>query len=226
LLSILLVAGLAGCSSTGTNVTQHHDPLLNRTPPSSIAAPAPQTAGGPVTPVPSSSNPGQTSGVPTSSNPATLAGASWQPPLGRPLAINDNNSTGPAFYAGQLTSTSRTPHGDAFLPPNPNPKVEPVPDVHAAPSKVAPTSNWGGPPTETPTVKPVNAMTPGSADGLYQQLKNRGVVDQKVDTTPEGLHLTCYVSRGPSGGLRILEVTAADYPAAAQAILKQLDAPR
>jgi hypothetical protein len=225
--AVLLAVCLAGCSSTGTSVTQQREPLLgDRTPPNSIAPPTPHTATGPanVTPVPQSFNPGPSNEVPASSNPATLAGSNWQPPQGRPLALNDNNSTGPGFLPGQLTSTSRTAQ-DGYLPPNPNPKVEPVPDTNPAP-KVAPASNWGNPQPEPPAVKPVNATAPANTDGLAEQLKSRGVVDQNVETTAKGLHLTCYVRSGPTGRLRIVEaVDAPDYPTAARAILKQLESP-
>ena len=60
-------------------------------------------------------------------------------------------------------------------------------------------------------------------DQAVKTLQSRGVLQQKVDTVPEGVRLTCYIPRGPEGGLRALEVTAADYISAAQTMLQQLE---
>jgi len=63
-------------------------------------------------------------------------------------------------------------------------------------------------------------------DTLSRQLQERGVLNQKQDVVPEGIRLTCYVSRNGGAGLRVYEASASDYTAAAQAILKQLDTPQ
>jgi hypothetical protein len=225
LLAGLLAFTLAGCSNTGTTVTQQHEPLLGvRTPPSSITTPTPagHATTPSVPPTPQTFNPSQPPVIPTSSNPASLAGTHWQGPLGRPLAMDDHNSTGPSFLPGQLTSTSRTPPAaDGYLPPNPNPKVEPVPDANPSPKSLAPTT-WQTQPDQTSTIKPTTALAPAGKDAILKELRDAGVVDQIVETTPEGLRLTCYVRRDAEGRLRILGATAADYPTAARAILQQL----
>lgn len=222
----LLATGLmslaGGCSSTphAQAPPLPPDPLL-------VPPKAPQLPGTP----PSQAQAFQPNGVPalpaslTATNPATLAGASgWQGPTARPLQIDDGKSSGPPFLPGQLTSGSKTPQVPGmpgYLPPNPNPKVEEVPDVGKPfTPPVTPTGSWQ---TQAAPTPPTIPAAPTDAD-LAKRLRERGVVDQKQDATPDGVRLTCYISRGD--GYRILEVTAPDYAAAAQAILKQLDASR
>jgi hypothetical protein len=200
-------------------VSQPHDPLHGILAPPMLPQPNnnPSNAGPAATPPASQTyNP---NAISPSSNPATLAGMSWTGPSGRTLAIDDS---GPPFLPAQLTSGSRSQRPEGPLGPNANPRVEQVPDANPAPSAPAQTQ---GTPTlgATLAVQPASATPPSTAEILAKQLQTRGVVNQKQDVVPEGLHLTCYVSRGPSGGLRILEVTAADYATAAQAILQQLD---
>ncbi|MBI3823508.1 MAG: hypothetical protein HY289_12635 [Planctomycetes bacterium] len=173
----------------------------------------------------------QPNGVPalpaslTATNTATLAGASWQGPNARPLKIDDNNSTGPSFLPGAFNPGTSTQQVPGYLPPNANPKVEAIPDVNKpADPPVTPTGSW-----QTPNAAPVTqpaTVALSAAELLAKQLKDRGVIDQKQDVGPDGVRLTCYVLQGPGGGYRILEVTAVDYAAAAQAILQQLDVPR
>jgi hypothetical protein len=124
--------------------------------------------------------------------------------------------TGPPLLPGRSTLGNQPPTLPA---PNPNPKVEQVPD--ATPGKpLIPTASWQ---SNSPSPPPVE---PTRAEILLKQLQDRGVVNQKQDLVPEGIHLTCYITRGEGAGLRILEATAADYPSAAQAILQQLELPR
>ena len=227
--------GLAvtSCSSSPVASTQTYDPLTGiMTPPGTPPNSGPKADAS--TPLPAQVNNPGVAAMPaslSSSNPATLAGTSWQGPLGRPTPIDNNNSSGPPFLPGQSTLGNRTPQGPTFLPPNPNPKVEAIPDVKSAIPPVTPSASWQLPGNPTipvsdgSGVKVAVQTQPANADGLAKQLQDRGVINQKQDAVPEGIHLTCYVSRG-SSGLRILEVTAADYATAAQAILQQLDTPR
>jgi hypothetical protein len=198
----------AGCTPTQvTGVQQPADPLVGVMAPPGMPRP---TTLPPTAPAdsPASSPYSNSSQAPASSNPATLASLSgWTGPGGRPLAINDNPN------AGQLSSSKS---GDGYLPPNPHPRVERVPDVNPNPPTVTPTASWQTQSRGTPAA-------PNSSDTVWvKQLQDRGVIDQKQDPAPEGLRLTCYVQR-QAGGVRILEVVAADYPAAAQAIIRQLD---
>lgn len=219
----------SGCSSTPVASAPPADPLFGVMVPPGMPQPAsaPKAADASAPTTPQAFNQG---GVPTvpasmpSSNTATLAGTSWQGPLGRPLQIDDK---GPPFLPGSLTSGSKTqqvPATPAVLGPNPNPKVEQVPDITPPVQPVTPTSSWQAP--NQPAVQTAATPQPASAAALSKQLEDRGVINQKQDTAPEGVRLTCYVSRGPGAGLRILEVTAADYTSAAQAILRQLDTTR
>lgn len=202
----LTLTPLVGCSNTPLTAQQNHDPLHGiRVPPGT----QPQPGKGPT---PQAMEPGGVPSLPTSlsaSNNATLATSSGQGPWARKLAIDDQ---GRPYTPGQLTSGSRDPN---YLPPNPNPKVEPVPDINA-PTKVTPAGNWQPP-------SPV-AGGPSSDEMLFKHLQDRGILQQKQDTVPGGIRLTCYARSAT--GLRIYEATAADYPAAAQAILRQLDEAR
>lgn len=211
-----------GCSQTPTTAAQNVDPLTGvRTPPSTVAPPAHSSSTPTSTPSNSQTlNQNAPLAIPTASNPATLAGSSWQGPLGTPQRIDDNRSAGPPFFSTSGSKSQTIPEG--WVPPNPNPKVEQVPDVNPTAPKVTAAPAWQTPAID-PSVKPASVTPATNENELAQLLRQRGVQDQKVDQVPEGLRLTCYISRGPGGGLRILEVTAADYPTAAQAILKQLD---
>jgi len=174
-------------------------------------------------------NPGGVPAIPaslSSTNPATLAGTSGQGPLGRPTPIADNNSSGPSFLPGQSTLGSKTQQVPEMLGPNPNPRVEQVPDIKPASQPVTPASSWQTPQPDQPAVQSAAAVLPASAEILSKRLQERGVLDQKQEAVPEGVRLTCYLPRGPDGKLPILEVTAADYATAAQAILQKLDASR
>jgi hypothetical protein len=208
----------AGCSHAPMASAPPADPILGVMVPPGLPQPVntPKVEGAQVSPTPQAFNQGGVPATPAS-NPATLAGNSWQgSPLGRPLAIDDR---GPPFFPGQLTSGNKTQQVPGNLAPNPTPKVERVPDITPPNQPVTPTSAWQ---TPQPVVQTAAAQ-PFSEDALAKQLRDRGVINQKRDTVPEGLRLTCYVSRGPDGGLLILEVTAADYASAVQAILQKLD---
>jgi hypothetical protein len=215
----------SGCSQTPVvNVPQQADPLHGVLVPPGM----PQPTSTPKANVGWNPAPSQQFGVAdsTSTNNATLAGMTWQGPLGKPLAIDDSNRT---QAPGQLTTggkTQQTPATPGFLAPNANPKVEPIPDAKPSNPPVTPTGAWQ--PLQAnpqPTVQTVsNASAPSvSTDVLGKQLQDRGVINQKVDQVPEGVKLTCYVARPGGAGFRILEATAVDYTSAAQAIVQQLD---
>lgn len=225
-----------GCSSTPVTNGAAADPLFGVMVPPGMPQPTNTPKADAVPPAPTQGfnqlNPSGVQATPaslSSGNPATLAGANWQGPLGRPTPIGDNNSFGPPFLPGQSTLGSKTqqvPGSPGLIAPNPNPKVELVPDLTPITPPVTPTSSWQTPQPSAPPVQTASLAQPASGATLAKQLQDRGVLSQKQDAVAEGVRLTCYLSRGPEGGLRVLEVTAADYPAAAQAILQQLDAGR
>ena len=212
---------LTGCSSAPTTAQQHHDPLHGvLVPPGTAPQPTNSPkAGNSAIAAPQT---GSLNGIPaiptnnTSSNNATLAGTSFQGPLGKPLAIDDE---GRPHAPGQLTARSQ-PLG--FVPANANPKVEQVPDVNPSPSRLTPTGSWQVP----PTLSSADTAVPSPAEAISKQLQARGVLNQKVDPVPEGVRLTCYLPRNDSPGLRVIDVIAADYATAAQAILRQLEPAR
>lgn len=220
---------VSGCSTTPTASTQNHDPLHGVLTPPSLPQPnsSPKTPGTPT----SYPHSGQHSSQPNtpdliSTNNATLAGMSST--LGRPLAIDNQ---GRALPGGQLTSgTWARPDQPQNPGYNPNPRVEQVPDAVPTVAKNSPAnwqSSWGSanPPAATPGAAPVAAAAPTLTETLTKQLQDRGVFNQKVESLPTGVHLTCYMSR-PNGGPRILEATAVDFATAAQGILQQIDANR
>jgi hypothetical protein len=223
------MAVATGCSSTPMASGPPPDPLYGVMVPPGSPQPTntPKAEGASVPPRPQAwNNPGGVPAIPaslSSTNPATLAGTSGQGPLGRPTPIADNNSSGPAFLPGQSTLGSKTQQVPDMLGPNPNPKVEQVPDIKPANQPVTPAGSWQMPQPNQPAVQSAAAVLPASAEILSKRLQERGVLDQKQEAVPEGVRLTCYLPRGPAGGLRILEVIAADYATAAQAILQQLD---
>jgi hypothetical protein len=199
LLFVLCPLLLVGCSLGGSSgaKTASSDPLLGLFPGADPVKPPPAQAAATVPPLP----PAQ-----STTAPAALAGGSGGRP---PLAIPDNNGV-PA----QLTAGPRDAGWN--LAPNPNPKVVPVPRDDGASANLQRIGSWAAPGTPATTAAPTSAQ-------LDAQLKERGVVGQKADPVAGGLHLTCYVARpdNPSA-IRVYEVTAADYAAAAQAILRQI----
>ena len=219
----------AGCSSSPVANSQNRDPLNGiMTPPDMpLPASAPKTdnASAPFTPQPNNQGVQAIQASMSSGSPATLAGTNWQGPLGRPTPLGDNNSSGPPFLPGQGTLGSKTQQVP-MLGPNPNPKVEQVPDLAPPTPPVTPTASWQNPQSNQPAVQVANNVQPTEAEQLAKRLQDRGVLKQNQEATPDGLRLTVYLSRGPEGGLRVLEVTASDYPSAAQAILQQLEAGR
>jgi hypothetical protein len=197
-----------GCSSTPMASAPPPDPLNGIMVPPGLPQPAsaPKADAGAVAPAPQASNIGGVPALPTSfssSNPATLAGQS------RPLEIPNDPGTGPPFLPGGVNRIVQAP---SVVGPNASPKVERVPDITPPTGSVL----------TNQTVQPASANQLTGDDALKKQLEDRGVINQKQECVPEGVRLTCYVSRGEGLPLRIAEVIAADYAAAAQAILQQL----
>ena len=202
-----LLLPLAGCSvgQSNSTATAAADPLLGLFPgPDPAKPPAGATAqtAAPVAPLPLTQS--------SATAPAVLAGQSG----GRPLAIPDAATNG--GVPAQLTAGPRDAGWN--LAPNPHPKVVPVPRDNGTPASpnVQRTGSWATPgaPAAAPT-----------KDQVQAQLKQRGVVGEKVDLVPNGLRMTCYVARSDnSSAFRVHEVVAPDYVAAAQAILRQLGA--
>lgn len=225
---------LTGCSHTPpvTNAAPPPDPLFGVVPPPPLpngtpgATPTPN-AQKPTPSQPQAYQPGMVPPIPTSlasTNNASLAATSGLTPFGR-LAMDDSAAPSRPVAPGQLTSDTRPqpfPTTPSYIPPNANPKVQQVPDVTSSGQPITPTGSWEAPPSPPSAVLTVNGAQ-SNADMLSRRLQERGVVSQKQDPVPEGIRLTCYVSRGPAGGFRIYEVTAADYPTAAQAILQQIE---
>ncbi len=225
---------ISGCSQTPVvNAPQPADPLHGvLTPPGMpMPASAPKAVGW-------NPPPSQQFGVAdtSSTNNATLAGMTWQGPLGRPLALDDSNKT---QAPGQLTNGGKapqTPVTPGVLAPNANPKVVPIPDAKPGNPPLTPTGSWQAvqpnPPLaqEAPAAKAVVQTVSGSSaaavdpDVLGKQLQDRGAINQKVDQVPQGIKLTCYFPRlDGQPGFRIVDATAADYNSAAQAIVQKLD---
>ena len=199
---------LTGCAQTPTASTQPHDPLHGVMTPPGLPQPSssPRTQGTP-TSLPNNNQSFAPIGTENSAtNNATLAGL----PLGRPLAIDNQGK--PQNALAPLAPAPQNVPGY-----NPRPRVERVPDLQ--PAKLT-SGAWQ---SEQAGVNAQSGKMTPSTELLTQQLKDRGVINQKVDQLSQGVHLTCYASGGAAGGLRILEVTATDYATAAQAILRQLD---
>lgn len=223
MLLALSLSGANGCSSSPTASAQNHDPLVGIMSPPSLPQPnsAPKTSSSSTT----QNAPVQPPGTElTSTNNATLAGMSGT--LGRPLAIDNQ---GRALPSGQLTSGSWTGPAQVqpgYLPYNANPKVERVPDAEPTTARSAP-SSWQGTPPANANVQPAStAPAPSLADSLKRQLQERGVVNQKVEPIPGGVHLYCYFPVDSTGRMPIRETTAPDYETAALAILDQLNGKR
>lgn len=215
---------LAGCSNQPVvNAPQPADPLHGvLTPPG-----MPQPASAPKATAASTQPPTQQFGAAdnSSTNNATLAGMTWQGPLGKPLAIDDTGSKTPT--PGTLTTGSKSqPLAPGFIAPNASPKVEAIPDARPTAPSITPTSGWQSADPQAAATPTVTAPPP-SDDALTKQLQDRGVTKQKLDQVTGGVVLTCCIPR-PDGGLRILtsdkEKPAPDYAAAAQAIIQQIDA--
>ena len=212
----LSMAFASGCTQTPTTAQQNLDPLHGaRTPPGTPGpnphvAPAPQANnnGGGLPPIPTALS---------ASNTATIAGTSWQTSGSGTLAINDKSSVR-LGAPGQLTNDTKTTPINPGLPANSGPKVIPVPDAKPPTQVVTPAGSWQQ--QATPLVQTTNSAPDPSEAVLAKQLQDRGVVNQKREAVPEGVHLTCFVAN--QDGVHLYEVTAANYTTAATKILQQI----
>ena len=126
------------------------------------------------------------------------------------------------FTNGSKANSNPQPWGSGVPANTAPPRVMPIPQENGS------TATWSGngpPPNSLP---PVSAPAPVAAgptsEMLDQRLKQRGVVGQKQEPTADGIRLTCSVMpANEPGTLRFYTVTAANYVAAAQAILQQID---
>ncbi len=214
-------AVFTGCSNSHNTSTQAgHDPLKGiMAPPTTVPVPNQQQATGTIASPPQGVYQGGVPAIPTTfsgTNNAGLAAMSTQGPLGRPLAIDDDGKPRPVADWARPGQATQTPTMPGFPGASTTPRVERLSDNSATPP-FTPAINWPSQSSPLPTAQTANAVLP-----LDVQLKERGVLKQSVEQVPEGILLTCFLSRGPAGGIRILEATANDYPAAAQVILDRL----
>jgi hypothetical protein len=204
-----LGAGLTGAGCSTAHLTSNEkvgDPLLG---------PAPATLAQPVPPPQTSSNSGNgLAPVPSSAGLSTNAALASQTPTAQALAIG-NASADSWQRSGQGASP-----GAITAPTTPQPRVVPVPKDTGYSSSTAqpiqPAGSWAASSAPAP-----------SAEQLDATLKAHGVIGHKQEAAPGGIHLVCAVANpsNPNAN-QIYEVTAADYAAAVQAIVRQIDAPR
>jgi hypothetical protein len=242
-LGLCACLGAFGCSSTGsstapsaTAAAKSNDPFFGAT------MPPPPQANDPVKPAPqapptqSAQNPGwtaptqQAGGVPPI--PSQLSGASVASmaplPNTKQLSIGETPSIAirPSevqFTNGAKTSPPPQPWGGAVQPTGgagntAPPRVMPIPQDNSS------TATWSGNGSTPPNLPPPPAASGPTSEMLDQRLKERGVVGQKQEPVNDGIRLTCSViPANDPGTLRFYTVTAANYVAAAQAILQQMD---
>jgi hypothetical protein len=210
----------AGCSHTQSHVPPE-DPL-HRTP---IAVPADPNAPPPPSAAPHQGGSSAVQPIPNTfgaTNNATLA-ANTSLPGARPLAIPERAANEPV--PGQLTSTPPSNFTPAAPIPGP-PRVLEVPaDTSALPgAAVQPASSWstnGAAPTAAPA-----AATGVTTDNFARLLAERGYTLQNLrqSSLAQGVHVTCIASYQNSATQDVFEVTAADFDAAGQAILREATA--
>jgi hypothetical protein len=121
-------------------------------------------------------------------------------------------------------------------PPPPPPAFGGTIALQPASGPIAPTNVPSMPTADAPKL-PAPPANPGTvraneeptapaanpAEAIAKQLKDRGVIYQKLDRAPDGVRLTCYLAREGGGRFRILETTATDHATAVRAIIKQID---
>ncbi len=225
----LACALFTGCSSHQASTQAGHDPLKGiMAPPTAVPVPNQQQAMNNGAALPPGNYQGGIPAIPTTFGPtnnASLAAMTVHGPLGRPLAIDDDGKPRPTADWTRPGTTIQTPTMPNFPGPASSPRVERVPASDATPL-FAPAIGWQSPGTPTPATQTANAAPPAlatpSVNPLEAQLKERGVLKHSVEQTADGVLLTCFLSRGPAGGIRILEANAADYTSAAQVILERL----
>ena len=202
-----LGSGLAGCTSAGSlaGTDKLGDPLLGPTPPPNTTAPQQTgTATGGLPPV----APG--------AGATTTAGLAAQTPPGLAIDSWARKADGPAA-AGSAQPVPATPVSQ--------PKVEPIPKDNSAtaspPPAIQPTGNWS-------TASQPPAAAPAYTEAqLEQMLKAHGVQAHKQTPEGTGIRLDCAVPNpaNPSS-IQYYTTTAADYPTAVLAILREIDPQR
>jgi hypothetical protein len=217
-MGLALLVHVGGCSSTQKHAPPE-DPL-HRTPatpppdPLLPAAPAPNQQGSrSIPPIPTTL---------AATNNATLASNNWTLAGSRTLAIPERASNEPA--PGQLTSGAapQTPSG----PPAP-PRVFAVPSDNA-PAGVQPASSWSSPTSApgaamvTPAAAPAAAVT---TENFARLLGERGFALQHLRqaSLAQGVHVTCIATFQNNPEQSVFEVTAVDFDAAGQAILREAE---
>ncbi|MSU77503.1 MAG: hypothetical protein EXS16_05325 [Gemmataceae bacterium] len=218
----LTFAVFTGCSTSHNSSTQAgHDPLKGiLAPPAAMPIPNQQQA---MTGTLVSPPQGGVPAIPTAfsgTNNAGLAAMSTQGPLGRPLAIDDDGKSRPTADWARQGQALQTPTMPGYPGASTTPRVERLRDNSATPP-FTPIIGWQSQGSPLSTAQTANTSPTNLP--LDTQLKERGVHKQSVAQVPEGILLTCYLSRGPAGGIRILEATASDYLSAAQVILERLN---
>jgi hypothetical protein len=208
-----LALGAAGCSSPQVaQIEKSGDPLLGANP-GPLVNPTPAQAAAP--PGGASAQAG-TPPLPPSGLSTNAALAS-QSPTAHSLAIGEPPGEGWQRNIQGTPAAAATAAGSAT--PVSQPKVLPVPkdtSVTASSSQsVRPAGSWA---SNTPSS---SAATPTAQD-LEKLLVSRGVMGHKeFDVPGGGVRLVCAVPAGTSN--QIYDVTAADFAAAVQAVVRQID---
>jgi hypothetical protein len=232
-LGLGLLPLLAGCGSTSK--THAGDPLYGEF--------YPKGPGGQPMP-PSNQSPNKTTSavppIPASNSAASTAALAGGLPGGRSLAIGENSGTN---WALTSTGSGVVPAGGApggIIPASGKaPIVQPIPrdpgfmgpvtagnpGMNSNPGgAVVAAGSWssGTPaPSSTAPLPPLGVVTP---EVLQDTLQGKGAVGLKKENVPEGVRVSCYVpQRSDPFNLRYLETTAADYPTALQALLRQVE---
>jgi hypothetical protein len=202
-----------GCSTTNKN---KGDPLLGEFGPKGDAKAPAKTSSNQVPPIPTASF-----GI----NNAVLAAGPF--PGGRTLAINEPQPN-PQIGPGALTAGAK----DNPVLNNPQPVVQAVPKDN---TPVVPAATWNNgqpppPPLSNPQLtqqtSPANPLPgqPPPPDPLQAQLKAHGVAWQRAENVPGGVRVTCIVPNPQNQQIsRTYEAIGPDYPAAARAVLWEID---
>jgi hypothetical protein len=197
--------GLSGCSTHQlASNDKVGDPLLGQTQPPNVQQSTP-TQTGSLPPIP------QHAGLTTN---AALAS---QTPTGQALAI-----TGAEGWARKVDSAAPAPTGRGTAPTTPvsQPRVEAIPPDHNPTSATIQPTGW------TAGSQPAAVALP-TTDQIDKQLADHGVIGHNQENVPGGVRLTCVV-RSPSNpnSVQNYYTTAVDYPTAAQAIIREIEAQR
>lgn len=235
----------SGCSPMQT-AGPSYEPLYGVFPPGGAPNPPGKLAppASAATPKKADETTGAATGVPalptalSSTNNATLASHSSLPGHPPTLAIPATRA-GTAAPADNSRSNAAPPES-AFPPPNPNPKVVPVPrDTGAAlpttTGGVQAAGSWqpgtlpalgSTPAVSTPAVNVPTASDVLTPETFGAQLARRGyrLVQQKQAPLAGGVHLVCLAAPAANPDApTVFETTGPDYATAAQAILREAE---